>query len=170
MIDIRCTLTEHEYLEAQQMFQQEQMKNSRWWRWTLCAVFVVSTGVTFWSLPRPISLGMVPPYAFALIVLSAMPLWTPLLQRRAFKNRYQKEKVNMTDAHITIDASGFRCEVPGIGSGVAEWSGMSGWQEGKSVFMIRSGYLMRIVPKRALSSEEMQSLVQILSARIAPKT
>ena len=91
------------------------------------------------------------------------------LRRRAFKQRYIKEQPNLTNVQVQIDDTGFRSDIPGIGSGFAEWPGVAKWMEGRSLFILRSGYLMRVVPKSALSPSEQEDLRKLLNSKVGPE-
>ena len=168
MIDIRFTVTEPEYLEAQQIFVREQRRTSRWRRRISWAILLAAFVVLLSTLPRPLHFKTLPPYLYGLAFLCLLPLCIKPLQRRNFKKRFATDRTNLTDAHLVLDRSGYRSEVPGIGSGIAEWRGMSGWFEGEKVFMLRSGYHMRIVPKASLTEVQLEEVRSLLTEQIGP--
>jgi hypothetical protein len=163
VIDVQFTVTESEYLEAQHLFMREQQRKSRWWRWGVWLVLLVSTADTLVTTSRPI-----PPYTFVCVIFCFFPLWNGLLRKMAFRKRFAKEKQSLTNAHVVVGHEGYRCDVPGMGSGITEWGAISGWLEGKTVFVLRSGYLMRIVPKSPLTEEQIESVRLLFAQEIGP--
>jgi hypothetical protein len=168
MIDLHFSLTEPEYLQAQQLFTREQHRKLRWWLWAMSGIFLISATCVLLTTPKPITFAELPSSLPALFVIPIVLLCILPLQKHAFKKRFQKEKANLTNAHLILDARGYHCNVPGVGSGTAEWSGISSWLEGELVFVLRSGYLVRIVPKAALTEAQLNEVRTLLTEKIGP--
>lgn len=168
MIDLHFSITEPEYLEAQRLFMREQHRKLRWWFWVMSGIFFLSGVAVLLTAPRPITFAELPSYLSTLFVISIVLLCILPLQKRAFKKRFLKERANLTNAHLTLDSRGYHCDVPGVGSGSAEWSGISSWLEGKLVFVLRSGYLMRIIPKADLVEAQQNEVRTLLAENVGP--
>ncbi len=147
---------------------QNHNRKSRWVRRALWVTFVLGFITAAFAVTRPSSFSTIPAYVFALLARCLFPFWVIPLQRRAFRKRFVLEKQNLTNAHVWLDDSGYHIEVLGVGSGIAEWGSMSKWMEGKSVIILLTGLLMRIVPKAPLSQKELDGLRQLLMKQIAP--
>ncbi len=165
-MEIIFTVTKTEYIEAQSLFLQDELRLSRKWRWPLAGLFFVIAVVSILTSQRPLELASLPIYTLPLFVMAVVVLSIGPLVRRGFAKRYEKEKINLTDARVLLDEVGYHSDVPGVGSGVAEWSGIQSWREGKHVFVLRSGYLMRILPKSALSAYEQHQVRELLAAKM----
>jgi hypothetical protein len=168
MIEIRFTLTEPEYLEAQQLFMRNHNQKYRWSRSTVWALFIAGVALAACTAQRPLTFNTIPIYVWVLFVLCFYPLWIIPLQRSGLKKRFVIEKRNLTDAHVQLDDNGYHVEVPNIGSGTAQWGGISKWVEGKVVIILLSGLLMRIIPKHPLSGPQLNELRQLLGKYIGP--
>ena len=103
-----------------------------------------------------------------MIVMGLLPLYLKPLTKNAMKKRFLKEKANFTNAKLQLDDDGFRISIRGIGEGIADWRGMSQWPEGNKVIILRSGLLMRIVPKSALDESELTEVRSLLTTKIGP--
>ena len=166
MIDIHFTLTEAEYLEAQKLYTSS---NKSWKRVRVILIVILLLSVTVVLLSLPNGKGaeviqQLRPLAVIAIFLSLLPLW----KKWGFKKRFLTERQNLTNVNLIIDDSGYRANIPGIGEGVAEWGGMDGWQEGKSVIVLRSGLLMRLFPKAPLREAQIDEVRKLLTRKLGP--
>jgi hypothetical protein len=168
MINIHFTITEAEYLEAQDLFTREQNKKMRTWLWLISGASFLIGLFSLLASPRPISLATIPSYAIPMMVMGGLPLYIKPAVKRAMKKRFPKEVKNLTNATVQLDDTGYRTSIPGVGEGTADWRGISQWFEGDKVFVLRSGLLMRIVPKSALDDSERSELRSLLSEKIGP--
>ena len=166
MIETMFTLTKAEYIEAQSLFARDDLRLSRKWRWPLAVLFFAMAFVSVMTSQRPLGLGSIPVYTFPLFVMAVVLICIGPLMRRGFAKRYEKEKSNLTNARIWLDDVGYHYDVPGIGAGVAEWAGIQTWREGEQVFMLRSGYLLRVLPKSALSPYEQHQVRELIAAKV----
>lgn len=164
MIDTYFTITQDEYLEAQKLYMRSNRK-ARWLRGGLWAVLLV--GVATVALTKGVELNeqILRQLAPVMVLVASVSL-LPLLKKYGLKKRFHKEKQNLTNVHLILDEKGYHTEIPGIGGGVAEWAGMDGWLEGKNVFILRTGLLMRVFPKVPLSQDEVEEVRQLLKAKI----
>lgn len=170
MITFHFTITEAEYIEAQSLFMKQSSGKMRWLRYGSIAVLIISVSLFIFSRARDgettgseLLQQFVP-----VVVLAAIFSCLPLLQKWAFKKRFPKEKENLTNVRVQMDDDGYHVDIPGVGAGVAAWEPMRVWIEGPNVVMIRSGFLMRVFPKSALTDVEMQEARMLLTRKIGP--
>ena len=168
MIETYFSLTKAEYIESQRLFVQDALGKSRSWRWPLAAFLLLNALWTFFYPHQRLAFTDSPAFAFVWVLLAMSLLFPGHLSRLGFAKRYEKEKVNLTNAHLILDDVGYHTEVPGIGSGVAEWPGIQKWKEGASVFVLKSGFLMRVIPKSSLSPYEQHQVRDLLIAKLGP--
>ncbi len=166
MIDIYFTLSQAEYLEAQKL-NTSKNRTFKWFRWGLLAFGLFALAVVVLRSPNRFDADAFTQFApFFTIVLIA--LFLPFMQKSGFKKRFLKEKQNFTNARLVMDEMGYHLSIPGVGGGIAEWGGMDGWLEGKSVFLLRSGLLIRLFPKAPLDQTQLEEVRALLTEKLGP--
>ena len=168
MIAFNFTITESEYLEAQQLFIANLGRKSQWRRTTVWFIFIAGLALALWTSPRPLQISTFPPYVPILFVLCFYPIFSAPLQRRSLKKRFVAEKQNLVDATMQLDDAGLHVSVPNRGSGVALWPSFSKWIEGNLVIILPNGLQMRIIPKRTLTGPQLIELRELLSKQLGP--
>ncbi len=170
MIDIHFSVSEKEYLEAQKLFMSTN-KKLKWIRTALLIVLLLSFVLVVSSAlisAQHFGEALQQLLPFFAVVLVLLACFSPFFQNRGFKKRFLKEKQNLTNAHLVLDDAGYHIDIPGVGSGVAEWTSMDGWLEGKQIIILPAGLLMRILPKAPLTAHQLDEARELLTEKLGP--
>ena len=165
MINVWFTLSQDEYVEAQTLFMREQNRKARWWRWPLAATTLIGCALMIVT-GRPASFISMPGPVIGLGAMGLLFLFLPILQKSTFKKRFKKESANLTNLRVELSSRGIFAEIPGRGSGMADWITIDTWIEGDQVFMLKSGLLMRVLPKRVFDDEQCNDLRNLLTSEV----
>ena len=167
-IDIIYTITREEYVESQTLYVQKRQRKQLMMIWFLPAALLVSLILVFLTNPALPSNPVFPSLLAGVVVSVVFALAAPSLRRRAFRKRFVIEGPNMTNAHVRISDSGFFSEVAGVGTSLTEWTAFDSWMEGKSTFVLLRGFTFRPIPKRVLTSTQIEEFRAQLDERIPP--
>lgn len=164
MIDLIYSLEKNEYIEAQRLFVASRKRRGRIFSWIAVGVLGLAVGIIAqkYLLVWLILIGA------ALLGLITQLLLNPLLQRYCFGRRFRTEARFLTNVRLQVDHNGLCSQVDGIGRGTTEWTAFTSWIEGNTVFVMISGYLLRPISKRSLSSMQQDELRGLFGQHIGP--
>lgn len=108
-------------------------------------------------------------FAEGLIMLAVGSFWLgwPLVIRPLWVRRDFRKHPNFSVAQVLkVSDEGLYC-TSDIGEGTAKWSAFTKFQETRNLFMLQMGARMfRVIPKRALSTAEIDELRELLRRKL----
>ena len=168
MIECTFTLSEKEYVIAQEMFVQKKQP-VLFWQSTI-SVFLIIASFTF--LVFNFSAGNSGPFwlrgaAAGLLVGGVIGLPSGWLRRRDFRKRYKRDLRLFSNQRLQIDAYGLSGEVPGIGDGRIAWTAFEEWLKNSEVIvLVQSSKQISILPLGRLQPTEQTELLELLATHV----
>jgi hypothetical protein len=105
--------------------------------------------------------GMILPSSFAVLALAS-----PLLMQRARRNMYRKTLSLHGQRSVTVDQTGLKFSGSGYSSEL-EWEFFPKWAEDDKTFVLyQSNRTFNVIPKRALSQQEISGLREAFTRNI----
>ncbi|MDQ2924663.1 MAG: YcxB family protein [Acidobacteriota bacterium] len=163
MIETTFAISEPEFAEAQKMWCPAVVKKLPGRIPYLTIIFSLAAliGWTLHNSPVGYQLAI----GFFLIALVVVSKWR---KKAITKYQYSLNAERYKEVRAKIDDSGYFDHRPDESNSWLAWSLITGWLEGKTVFVLGMNLNFITIPKRALSSEQQDELRATLRARFNP--
>jgi hypothetical protein len=159
-------ISEKDYLDGQRLaIKNSSVRMIRWTRFVLPSLGVlVAVLLIYGILTQGFSVSMLPGMAFSLFLLL-----TPFLTRRKQKTLYARSNALHGRLTLDVDDSGMQFGGP-ITSGKVAWAYFGKFFEDERTFVLyqKNQAIFHMVPKRALSTDQVADLRQYLQQNIRP--
>lgn len=159
-------ISERDYLDGQRLaIKNSSVRMIRWTRFVLPSFGVLLAAfLTYGILTQGFSVNMLPGMAFSLFFLL-----TPFLTRRKQKTLYAKSNAMHGRLTLDVDDSGIQFGGP-ITSGKVAWAYFGKFFEDERTFVLyqKNQAIFHMVPKRALSAEQVAGFRQYLEENVRP--
>ena len=165
MIEITFTLSEAEYIEAQELYFRTSNQGTRWKLRAIGGIILISLLSVILTNLHQLSTLLTGKLALPVIVLAILVL-APWLRKRGFRKRYRVELPSVTGVHLQIDEIGYHSRVAGQGQGDIFWSAFTSYGDTSNLFALFKGYSFYAIPKRALDEHQIDELEQLIKARL----
>ncbi len=155
VIKTEFVLQPEEFAHASQLSLGSLPMRVRWMAWVECGLLATLALIIFGSQPQPLP--------FISLTILLLVILAGVLFRRAYA-RYQFAPMAGKNLWFELSESGVSCGMPGAESHF-DWPSITRYKETDALFvMMRSG-LFYTIPKRALSSEQLVQLRELLTAK-----
>ena len=163
---VEYEISERDYLDGQRLaIKNSSLRIVRWTRFVLPsfgALLVVFLIYGIWT--QGFSVRVLPGFAFSLFFL-----FVPLLSKRKQKTLYAKSNALHGRLTLDVDDSGIQFGGP-ITSAKVAWAYFGKFFEDERAFILyqKNQTTFHMVPKRALSTDQVSSLRQYLEQNVRP--
>ena len=161
MIDVRYSVTQEEFQQAQKLWCPAQIKKvpGRYLVLGLGITLGVLVGWSLHYLPLWLSSSI---YGLMLATYFAQR-WR---RRKALVFQYDRMRKDLEDISVRFDDVGYHYAREARHEGSWMWPAFTGWREGPLVVVIGRGLSFVTVPKRALNAQEMETLRTLLGRNV----
>ena len=165
-MQIAYTLTFQEFLEGQRVHESRSVKTRvlrflNWWFFPLLGLVLVLGSIMLWHEGSP-WVTVIVVFLYGLFLVS----YRLLLVGRA-KSKYVNTRRGNGSVLLNVEEDEIVAEWPEFARSVAKWSAIKKFREDEKVLLIyMAPAIFFIVPKRALSPEQLSELLFVLNRKL----